>query len=263
MAQISYYTTKAHRNATASAATTPATGNKVNVVDQNLDTIWSPPDATAYVTIDCGADTTVGIDAVGIWITNYDTDFSSATLTINADNSTPPTTNRGSSTIDHDSGPLFYFDLAAEHAYRYWQFAFTSLPATNIQIGQMFLLKKRTIQTTAEFPVTDEETFFNDVATMNGGRQYVNIQAGNYITVYTHRYTFISDSNRDAYRNAFIDSNGRARPFIYRPDTDVIDDSAVCRFEQDKPNIQEIDFDYYKAQAKFRTLPYIEAGEVV
>lgn len=267
---VTFYTTAMHRRAKIINANETASGtDKVNVMDNNLNTIWASATygGSRYLDIDTypgshavngAAPTSGSIDAYGCWIHNYNEDFSTTPTTCSIYSSDDNSSWGARGTFSLAAGPL-NFGAVSTRSERYYRIRFDNIH-TNIEISHLFLLRTRTIQTRPQYDIRANPTYYNDYIKLRGGREHVYAQALNCTYEFTQKYAFVSTANKTAFDNIFHDSNGRLRPFIYQEGTSVAD-AYLCRLMQDKWNVSMRRYHYYEATLKMKTLPYIEDGE--
>jgi len=260
---VQFYTIPAHKNITITSATSTATGyDKQSVVDGNLDNVWkptstgSPPVVSSQnIFIDLGSAQT--IDGKGIWLSNYDTNFSSMPIYLYGSSNGSDWTYYPPSLYPTNGEPLSYSESTTSVSLQYWYFKMgTPVPAVP-QVGQIFLLRKREVSTAANYPFGNAVEYQNNEGT-GGGRKYVNPEYTTAIQRLNRNYVFPLTANKTALENAFNDSGGGVRMLILKEPTE---DAKLVRFSDDTLNISTKDYEYYEAGIKFETIPYIPAGE--
>ena len=163
---VIYYTTPLHYTAAINDAT-GGDSSRHFLLDSNLDTVYLPLSGTGDVEIhidtypqdlgeyEAGRGRPSGsTESVGVFLTNFDTDFSAADIQISISSDSINWTVETNSSWNHLNGPLFFFDLTTTRTSRYYRFIFTSLPATP-KISQLFLLRKHDLDRPHGFPVSD------------------------------------------------------------------------------------------------------------
>ena len=265
------------RDAVIDSATSNSATAISNLIDQNLDTTWTPSStAQQTITIDTQSvvhasplpspvpTPSIGVAAAGLWIANSDIDFSVSTgsgMTVRALFSDDGVAYAGTAIHDYEpnGGSLFWFTFT-EQFDRYWQFRLDGLSGTLPDVAQIFFLTTRTLNARPEFPKSDDPLFHNNIANMTGGRSRVSAQSNNSQQIFNRNFTLINTTEKTTLENVYRDSQGSLLPFIYQEGS-TMDEAFICRLNQDKPDIEEIDFTYYKANSKFAQLPYILDGD--
>ena len=276
----SFLTMPIMRDAVIDSATSNSADAIANLIDFNLDTVWTPS-STAQQTITVDTQSvvhaspipspiptpTIGVMAAGIWIANSDVDFSVSTgsgMTVRAlfsddDGVSDPYAGTAIHNYEPNGGSMFWFTFSEQNA-RYWQFQIDGLSGTLPQVGQIFFLTTRTLNARPEFPKRDEPLFHNNVANLTGGRKKVSAQSLNSQQIFDRNFTLINDTEKTTLENVYKDSQGSLLPFIYQEST-TMDEAFICRLQQEKLDAQEIDFAYFKANMKFEQLPFILDGD--
>ena len=276
-----FYTTPIMIDAVVDSATTNSADAIANLIDQNLDTSWTPAGTTnQLIVMDTQSVTTpsplpspppsptIGVSGVAIWFQNNSVDFSVATGTglnftvVHRDDPSQSYISTGTHNVIAQSGNLYIHTFTEAFA-RYWAITFAGLAGGTLPIiSQIAYISTRTLNARPEFPKRDEPQFSNNVANLTGGRKRVSSQALNPQEIFNQNFTLINDTEKTTLENVYKDSQGSLLPFIYQEGT-TVDEAFVCRLQQEKPDIQEIDFAYHKANMKFEQIPYILEGETL
>ena len=274
-----FYTTPIMIDAVVDSATTNEADAIANLIDQNLDTTWTPAtDVTQQIIFDTNSEAVAspyptaspipedGVSGVAIWFQNSTSvDFGATGL-----NFTPAYKKRiteGWTDLANHNMATFtgnlYIHTFDEVFARYWSFAFTGHAGNTYPIiSQIAWLTTRTLNARPEFPKRAEPQFSNNVANLTGGRKRVSSQALNPQEIFNQNFTLINDTEKTTLENVYKDSQGSLLPFIYQEGT-TVDEAFLCRLNQEKPDIQEIDFAYHKANMKFEQIPYILEGKTL
>jgi len=263
MATTNFYTTEAHENAVVISVTSEAAAflPKECLLDQNLDKSWVPSSTSNQnIDVDCGSAVTV--DAMGLWIKNYDTDFSGISIyrygsanNVDWDLLNP--------TLTPTNGvPLVYSDLGSQASYRYWRFHIEGIPSLPY-VTQVFLLRKRSLSRNhVRNGSVDYPKFDNTAVITTGNRQHIHYNYKNSIQHFDRKYHLVNSTDLTWVDNVISDCSGRRNIFIYNVDTPSAA-SYVCRMENDYTTYNEIAAYYREVTLKFNSLPYIEAGETI
>ena len=265
MSDAIFYTCFQHKSIYCKGASSTATGyDKHHVLDWNLDTAWKPSSATGYVYFDCGTATTV--DAFGVWIRNYNTNYSSSSIYLWGTNSNPAVSGNwvyqsGSKIIPTNGVPLNIDDLSSP---LYWRYYIIGMEDSSVapEFGHIFLFRKRTITNLGygQYPWADTHKFDNTVTSLSGDRTVVTANWNNYVSTHTRNYDFVSETKKNMLQTAHDDCNGRLR-FLAIQESD--DDPYLCRFDDDELKAQRQCWELYKFNFNVTTIPYIEAGETM
>jgi len=263
------YTTGLMAKGSASVSTGgSSSGHGINnAFDFNPDTYWAPSSTdNQIIDVDMGA--SVSPDNFAIWVHDYDTDYESGTQSIgiytddNDNGSYSAVTVWGGSAVlfDNTVGDPIYYPLSSltleAVTKRYWRIAIASM--TSIAEISMFLwLKTRSISIANQWPEDDTDDFETDTVTAGGGRQYIQLFNRNATGRITRRYFFNGDTDKDALRNAFLDSKKNAYPLILKEGAV----SKLVRFTNDPFNKRQVQYQQYTPTVSFDRIPYIEDGE--
>ena len=155
------------------------------------------------------------------------------------------------------------FDLGFALNHRYYNLMLIDAPVSGdlIEVGQLFLATVETISTRGEYPLTDVDLFLNDASELANGRTVTSARALAPVREITRKYSFISDAGKLPFDNVYAGCGGRRRPFLMSEGSDV-EDIYWMQFLRDKPQVQEIDEEFFRVTMQAREVPYIEDGEV-
>lgn len=288
MSSVTFYTAEINRNAIVYGTWYSQGVGTDNLFDGNLNTSWKanstymtdsflidtcPQDETAY---NAGRGVPSGsLDTLGVWLPNYSNNHPNTRWELFYSKHVPISSVPSNTDwiYSHGGGgglgtvywtgitefPIWLNSWSTSYQRRFYRIALWTNISHRIEIGQFFLMKKRTIQTRPEYPLKKNAEYFNDVVTMGGGKEYVSAQAQNCIYNFDQKYTFLSEANKTAFDDVFHACSGQLMPFIYQPDEGLdITKAHLCRLISNKDVTTEPYNHYYKSGLKFKTLPFIE-----
>lgn len=257
MADSIFYTTQAHDKMFVKSVTNTATGtDKHNMLDHNLDTIWSPSDYSNYkaIVVDLGS-SGITVDAMGLWIANYDTDFSSARFQMEgSDNDS-----------DYFNIQLWFFtanaalnigDYAAGLTWRYYKCTFIDLPEAP-EVAHIFFFRKRTISRGPGIPADELDIYANREARLFGNRRIIKVEAQKEVQDIERSYQLITGTEKDTAHTIFQEMGGSRRLFVLKENSD----QYLCRLTHNKELRTHIAHERYEMSFHMQTLTYIADGE--
>ena len=254
-----------HEYAYIYSATSEATGTaKENLLDQNLDTIWTPTTTdTQYIIIDLGS--ARPLSAIGLWIANYLTDFSATHVSVegkvDSNFASGATLILDSVSLTHLLNPLWFYDFAETNTFRYFRITLASLPAV-IDLAHIFLLNKHALTYSYNKDASSKnKRYSNNRVTLNGNKQYISTADKSYVYVLHRTYDAIGTTFMTMMQTIFDNSFG-GRQLIILQEGDAVSDALVCRIMHDEPQVTIMDYNYEQHVLDMESLAYIKDGEV-
>lgn len=246
-----FYTTKLHDKAEIIATSTAASGTaKENLLDKNLNSIWTPNVLTAgnYIDIDTN-ETANDVDSIGLWIADYNNAYTSHQVRVISD------TDSGFGTFVQNmaltnfgtNNPLVILDLtSAVSDKRYIRFVFGAFSSA-IKIAHVFLFRKRTHSIGHNLPVKDNPEYNN---------RNDRAEDQNKVDVLSRVYS--SDATDGAVLdNVFEECGGTRRLFALAEGSD----GYLCKLTHNTRKRTVIGHGFYEHQFDMKTIPYVEDGE--
>lgn len=263
---VKLYTTGNMKAAIMASAPDAATGYPVtNILDNNPDTWWKSSDGTANrdLEIDLGSAKTV--DALIVWVHNYTamTNARGIELSYSDDDSTY-TFISGSSALVDTAGPIRIrtSGLPTASPHRYWRIRINADAGGQIpEISGVWLCQLFSPSVGNQYPEPDEDVAYNRYEESESGRAFVagiNSQPG---VEFTRQFAFYSAADATELRNAWLDCIGRRYPLFLHEDTTQTN-AVFCRFMEDRYNRARMGYLEYRPTVRFKSIPWIPAGEV-
>lgn len=253
---LTLYTTGIMEEAVVDSATSEATGYpKENLIDGNPDTFWRAT-TTGDQTIDIDLQEAKNVDALVIFLCNYDTFAATAgTLAVSHSDDDSSYTVAGSTSLNGTAMPIVVVDFT-QVSKRYWRISFTTMGAI-ADVGQIWMTTERVISQSHELPVNDKTIYLNRSLKAGGGRVYrAAVNKGSQSEL-PRSYRFAVGSDWAALLAAFNDCRGSLFPVILYDGTNY----TLVNFDSDELDQNKTAYAYYQPAVTFIQVPYIRDGD--
>lgn len=265
MAQsFKFYTTGNMRTVDVTFVTNQRIPNRIEYAfDNNLDTFWEALNISNIdIELDFGVGNTISVSAFAVFCRNYnETFFTTVAELYYSDNGTSwtfwPSTFIQFSNLQ--SNGIVLIDTPTTRTHRYWKIAISGV--INIpEVAGFFLLTKHTIASGNLEPDVNDKNYAIKKQRAPGGRtlkRQLNRVAGE---TFKRTWLLTDDTDRDVLEAIWDDSGGHALPLFMVEDSD--DARLVEIVEPVAFNDNKMQHQLYRPSITFRTLPYIEDGEL-
>lgn len=236
-------------------------------LDDNPNTSWITPNSSAQIIEIDTNQTTPIVDAYGIWIRNYGTDWGISGEGVKIILGWSNTAGAGYSFdtagfIENNGGPVFIRAVTELSTYRYFEVGFQQLPASPpmIEIGQLFLMQTFALEARGEYPLIDQPAYLNNFTNLENGRRLSSPRALDSVRTFERNFSLIDSTNKGYWDSIINGTQGGRKPFLFQEGTNVNEIVWVYLLDH---SIQEIDNDYFRAKMRLQEVPYIRENEVI
>ena len=204
------------------------------------------------------------VDGFGLFIRNYQTHFGvSADFAVEYSDDASVWTPFANKLIESEmtnivGDPVRLYINGTSQKRRYWRFTFSNMFEI-IQLGGLFLLKRRNVDIGNAWPENDRDRFLNAIAKQGTGTPGAIQITRRPVRLIPREWSFSGQANLDAIQGALADSFGSLRPFIYNEGSDY----RVVKFLVDDIDPHESNYLLYGPRVVMQELPYIEDGKVI
>lgn len=259
-ASCDIHTAHAMRKLEIESITSEASHHPIEMAfDWNLDTYWQPT-STAYQTLIIDLQSAFDIDGLALFVRNYKTDFAAESVALAYSDNGSTWYGAGTwviMTYGSTTEPIKLFPTITESAHRWWRLIFGGTITQIIQVAQVILFNKTTIDVGNQFPEPDAQEYPVDVQNISG-RMTMKRRAGRIKMQTFNRSWLLSDATDFHLLQTVIDrSLISGRPMILVENSSrYLVEIDLATFSPNKTNFAE-----YRPNLTFTMIPYTEDGE--
>ncbi len=246
---IKFYTLGSMSGVSCQSVTSEAATHPVeHALDFNPNTFWKATSTTTqYIELDLGE--TYAIDKIGFVIHNHESHSGDYDFEGRHSNNGVDWTRIDTGFSYDATEHLIIIDISAGASRQYWKFEFYS-QSTILEIAQLCCFKEWALTLGNQYPEDDAHTFLNQSHSDMVGNRLVWGGHSDPYTVFTRRFLFPDNTDWLKLRSAFDDSCGMRYPLFIDED----DALSFVRINQDSLPKNEVDYQLYQTQIKFREL---------